>query len=107
MKLHFKVTNSYRSNGLYQYIGGSKFSNWGGVGTPDSTKQKVNFGPSLPENYFLPSPFLHVSHRTQQTQEGIFNHQLDNNREPTLKSQISNILVEKLKETYYNKESKR
>ena len=101
----FKIINSYRSNGHYQYIGGSKFSIWGGVGTPDTTKQKVNFGPSLPENYFLPSPFLHKEHRTQQTHEGI-NHQSDN-RELTIKSQISNILVEKIKETYYNKESKR
>ena len=92
--------NYYRSKNHKQYIGGSKFSNWGGVGTSNSTQQKVNFGPSLPENYFLPSPFLHNENRTPKTQ-------LIDNRGPTIKSQPSNILVEKTKETFYNKESKR
>ena len=87
----------YRSKN--QFIGGSKFSNWGGVGTPDSTQPKVNFGPSLPDNYFLPSPFLHEN-RTPKTQ-------IIENRGLTIKSQPAIILTEKNKDTYYNKESKR
>ena len=89
----------YRSKNHNQFIGGSKFSNWGGVGTPDSTQTKVNFGPSLPDNYFLPSPFLHEN-RTPKTQ-------IIDNRGVTKMSQPAIILAEKNKDTFYNKESKR
>ena len=92
--------NYYRFKNHKQYIGGSKFSNWGGVGTPDSTQPKVTFGPSLPENYFLPSPFLHNENRTPKTQ-------IIDNSGLTIKTQPSNIFAEKNKDTYYNKESKR
>ena len=98
--INFRL-ESYRLKGQYQYIGGSKFSNWGGVGILDSTSPKVNFGPTLPENYFLPSPFLQ---RKPQIREG-FN-QLSSGG-PSIKSRISNVLAEKIKEIYYNKESKR
>ena len=71
---------------------------------PESSHFKDRFGPALPENYFLPSPFLLDKHKAKQTRERV--NQI-NTGKPAIKSHISNILVEKLKETYYNKESKR
>ena len=104
MYVSHRAIKYYRAKGQYQYIGGSKFSNWGGVGMPDSSYTRNHFGPALPENYFLPSPFLHDEHRAQQTRERI---NLKNTGKPTIKSHISKILVEKLKETFHSKESKR
>ena len=72
---------------------------------PESSHLKDRFGPALPENYFLPSPFLLDKHRAKQTRERV--NQKLNTGKPAIRSHLSKILVEKLKETYYNKESKR
>ena len=80
MYVSHRAIKYYRAKGQYQYIGGSKFSNWGGVGMPDSSYTRNHFGPALPENYFLPSPFLHDEHRAQQTRERI-NLKIQGNRQ--------------------------